>query len=452
MLRGMTTIALDRSAARHAAPQRYAGLAATLLLIVGATLAGQLIARQWGSEPVALLYILPVLVAAVTNGLWPSLAAAVASTLAYNFYFTRPYHSFTIDRPTDVVTVSVLFLVALVVSRLAASLRAQSERADAHAARNATIAGFARRLLACPDDTAIASVAVAELARLFGAHVVLVGAAAPDRPLAVSTGALALAPNDFAIASQTLATGRPAGRGISGPGLSDWQFHPVIADHGAIATIGLARDDGQSPVPEDQRPLLDNLLDQMALALERARLEGEARDVAALRERDRLRSALLTSIGEDVKPRLNAISEAARSLRRAGGEDKALATSIAAEAAQLDRYVDGLIDLSPGEEQEPLLFGALAIDLHRRIVTSGGVPVHLTPKEYALLAELAKHAGRVLTHRHLLRAVWGPAQEQQIDYLRVAIRALRQKLEANPDEPALIVNEPAVGYRLVLPD
>ena len=74
--------------------------------------------------------------------------------------------------------------------------------------------------------------------------------------------------------------------------------------------------------------------------------------------------------------------------------------------------------------------------------------MHLTPKEFALLAELAKQAGRVLTHTQLLRAVWGPAQQDQIDYLRVAIRSLRQKLERDPAEPELIVNEPAVGYRL----
>ena len=66
-----------------------------------------------------------------------------------------------------------------------------------------------------------------------------------------------------------------------------------------------------------------------------------------------------------------------------------------------------------------------------------------------MLAELAKHRGRLLTHAQLLRSVWGPAQERQIDYLRVAIRALRQKLEAEPSRPQLIVNEPGVGYRLV---
>jgi len=65
-----------------------------------------------------------------------------------------------------------------------------------------------------------------------------------------------------------------------------------------------------------------------------------------------------------------------------------------------------------------------------------------------VLAELAKHPGRVLTHAHLLRTVWGPAQESQTDYLRVAVRSLRQKLEPDPSHPAIIINEPAVGYRL----
>ena len=74
--------------------------------------------------------------------------------------------------------------------------------------------------------------------------------------------------------------------------------------------------------------------------------------------------------------------------------------------------------------------------------------VVLAHKQRDLLAELAKHRGRVLTHAHLLRTVWGPAHERQIDYLRVTVRALRQKLESQLSAPALILNEPAIGYRL----
>lgn len=93
--------------------------------------------------------------------------------------------------------------------------------------------------------------------------------------------------------------------------------------------------------------------------------------------------------------------------------------------------------------------GALRIDLLHRTVRRGEAEVHLTPKEYGVLAELAKHPGRVITHRQLLRTLWGAAQETQTEYLRVVMRALRQKLEAEPSRPTLLINEPGVGYRLM---
>ena len=74
--------------------------------------------------------------------------------------------------------------------------------------------------------------------------------------------------------------------------------------------------------------------------------------------------------------------------------------------------------------------------------------VHLTPKEYGILALLAAQPDRVVPHTRLLREVWGPGQERQLDYLRIAVRGLRLKLEPDPGSPSLIVNEPGVGYRL----
>ena len=104
--------------------------------------------------------------------------------------------------------------------------------------------------------------------------------------------------------------------------------------------------------------------------------------------------------------------------------------------------------MTPEDEQAPVEIGGVTIDLFRRSVTRDGEPVRLTPKQFAVLAELAKHPGRVLGHAHLLRAVWGPAHEKQSEYLRVVVRGLRTKLESDPSQPKLIVNEPAVGYRL----
>jgi K+-sensing histidine kinase KdpD len=258
-----------------------------------------------------------------------------------------------------------------------------------------------------------------------------------------------LTPSDIAAAALTIESGEPAGRGTSRSQPAEWVFHPVTSAGAVIAAAGLARDDGVPPVGEDQLPLLTNLLDQVALALERARFEREAREFTATRERDRLRATLVSSIGQDVRPGLASIGAAVRELRRSGSGDKQLVSAIGSEATKLDRYIANLLDLGPESDQQPIDAGGVRIDLFHRTVSKDGEEVHLTPKEYSVLAELAKHRGRVLTHAHLLRTVWGPAQERQIDYLRVAIRALRQKLEADPSHPALIINEPAVGYRLV---
>jgi two-component system KDP operon response regulator KdpE len=95
--------------------------------------------------------------------------------------------------------------------------------------------------------------------------------------------------------------------------------------------------------------------------------------------------------------------------------------------------------------------GELAVDLVRRRVTRAGREVKLSPKEFDLLRQLVTHAGKVLTHRHLLREVWGPAQAEEVQYLRVFIRGLRQKLEPNPTRPSHILTELGVGYRLQLP-
>ncbi len=428
--------------------QSLTGFAGALLGVAVSTIVGLVIAQRWGNGPVVLLFIPPVLAVAAWRGLWPALLAAVASTLAFNYYFTAPYRTFVIHNAADVVTVVILFLVAVVTSQLAGKLREQARLAAAHAARNATIAGFARRLLACAGEPDIAAVTVEQLSRLFCCNAVLIAAGDTAKVLASAPAGALLAPSDHAAAAVTLTTGEPTGRGVRQLDIADWQFRPISSDRKALAALGIAREDGLVPVVLDQISLLENLLDQVALALERAHLESEARDVATLRDRDRLRSALLSTIGEDVKPRLNAIGTAARALRRAEAGDKSLVSGIAAEVVKLDRYIDNLVDLDPGTSQDPLEVGPLTIDLHRRAVLRDGVDVHLTPKEYSVLVELARHAGRVLTHGHLLRAVWGPAQAEQIEYLRVAIRALRQKLETDPAQPQLILNEPAVGYRL----
>ncbi|MBI2381640.1 MAG: response regulator [Gammaproteobacteria bacterium] len=97
-----------------------------------------------------------------------------------------------------------------------------------------------------------------------------------------------------------------------------------------------------------------------------------------------------------------------------------------------------------------LSLGELHIDLFRRQVRKAGEPVHLTPIEYKLLTQLAKHAGRVLTHRQLLKEVWGPSHVEDAHYLRIYMGQLRHKLEDDPARPRYLLTELGVGYRLAV--
>ena len=105
--------------------------------------------------------------------------------------------------------------------------------------------------------------------------------------------------------------------------------------------------------------------------------------------------------------------------------------------------------LSAEAEQPLVQVGDVEIDLAARIVRRAGEEVHLTPKEFGFLAELAKHPGRVITHMQLLRAVWGAGHERDVEYLRVAARGVRRKLEGDRIDRTIIRNEPGVGYRLM---
>ena len=109
---------------------------------------------------------------------------------------------------------------------------------------------------------------------------------------------------------------------------------------------------------------------------------------------------------------------------------------------------EGAADAS-GEADPVFRFGDVEVDRQARLVRRAGVEVHLTPIEYRLLTVLIANVGRVLTHRQLLREVWGPSHTEQSHYLRIYMGHLRQKLEADPTQPQHFLTETAVGYRLV---
>lgn len=118
----------------------------------------------------------------------------------------------------------------------------------------------------------------------------------------------------------------------------------------------------------------------------------------------------------------------------------------------LARMRVALRHVAKSEDEPVLTFGDLTVDLAHRMVTVGEQEMRLTPTEYEILKHLALHAGRVVTHRQLLRAIWGPNYQEATHYLRVYIGQLRRKIEVDATQPRYIVTEPGVGYRFVARD
>jgi len=117
----------------------------------------------------------------------------------------------------------------------------------------------------------------------------------------------------------------------------------------------------------------------------------------------------------------------------------------------LARIRAALRRVGPSEMPVPISTRDWIVDFDSRLVTARGNPIHLTPKEFELLRQLAANQGKPMTHRRLLQAIWGPDYGDETEYLRVTVNQLRKKIEPDPSKPKYILTEPWVGYRLVIP-
>ncbi|HEU0067540.1 MAG TPA: sensor histidine kinase KdpD [Sphingomonas sp.] len=322
-----------------------AGYLWTSLMVAGVTAVADMLFQVLNLGNVALLYLLPVMAAASLFGLRTGLFAGIASSLAYNFFFLPPTGTLTISNPENVVSVLVLLGVAFATSQLTSRVRAQADIAAVSARTNAALAGFLRKLTALNEPVELARAICDEVGRLFGLRtVLLVGEGADLVVQAANAPDYRLETREMAAAQWAYDTGQPAGRGSATLAASGWFFQPIRAGDRTLAVLGLARENSEDPMRSDRLPLLMNLVDQAALVLERLRLAMEMRDVDAVRERDRLRAALLSSVGHDLRTPLTSVIAAASELER--GATPELIATIQTEAARLNRFVANLLDMA----------------------------------------------------------------------------------------------------------
>jgi two-component system sensor histidine kinase KdpD len=331
-----------------------AGVAAVTVLI--AALRGGLDARAPNLAPV---YLLAVILAAVTWGWWAALGAVLLSFLAYNYYFVEPIHSFVIRDAQVWVELLVFLLVAAVTSNLAARERARREEARRRAEEASLLFGVSHALGSQPLDAALGAVAglLRRTLGLRGCAILLTDATGrlEARPRA-SSGEIvrqaAEAPADWLLAAPRRPDGRrrwiavrQSGRRLTGPA----HQVPLRVGERAVGALRLVgRPSGLDPWAAQ---LLASVAEQLGSAIERERLRRAAEEAELLRRTDALRSALLSSVSHDLRTPLAAIKASAGSLLQRDvawtePEREAFAAAIDREADRLDRLVRNLLDMS----------------------------------------------------------------------------------------------------------
>jgi two-component system sensor histidine kinase KdpD len=323
-----------------------------LLFVAVALGVGKLIHPWFGIENVDLVFLTAVVGVAVRFGLLPSMFASVAASLCYNFFFLPPIYTFTITDPTNVAAFFFFMLIAFLVSNVAARVRGQATAAAERVRTTEYLYSFSRKLAgtATLDDVLWAT--AYQTALMLKVRVVLL---LPEQGrITVKAGYPPedeLDQADLAAANWAWTNDRPAGRGSDTLPGAKRLFLPMRTGRGPIGVVGIDDDKTGPLLTPDQRRLLDALMDQGALAIERVRLVEDMDQVKRTVETDRLRSALLTSISHDLKTPLASVLGAASTLRGlaaklSDSEKTDLLSTIIDESERLNRFIANLLDMT----------------------------------------------------------------------------------------------------------
>jgi two-component system sensor histidine kinase KdpD len=341
-----------RAAERHEPFHPMPYLMALLVIAISLGVAEFVQPLFGGIENVDLVFLTAVVAVAVRYGLWPSILASVAASLCYNFFFMPPIYTFTITDPTNVAAFFFFMLIAILVSNVAARVRTKADSAIGRIRTTEQLYAFSRKLAgtATLDDVLWAS--AYQTALMLKVRVVLL---LPDNGvLTVKAGYPPedqLDKADLAAANWAWNNDRAAGRGSDTLPGAKRLFLPMRTGRGPIGVIGIDNDKTGPLLTPDQRRLLDALVDQGALAIERVLLVEDMDRVKRTIESDRLRSALLTSISHDLKTPLASVLGAASTMRDLSGgltdaEKRDLLATVIDESERLNRFIANLLDMT----------------------------------------------------------------------------------------------------------
>jgi two-component system, OmpR family, sensor histidine kinase KdpD len=331
--------------------EHYFGSAGAVAVALGI---GLLLRKFIAVQSISLVFLTAVLASAIAWGLWPSLFAAVASVLAYNFFFLPPLYTFTVGDPENVVALFFFLTVAVIVSNLTSATRSQIVTARRRAKTTAELYAFSRKVAGIGGLDDLLWATAYQISSMLNVRTVLLMPVEDGDGIEVASGYPPedrLDDADMAAARWTWEHNRPAGRGADTLPGGKRLFLPLRTGSGPVGVIGIDRDAAGPLLTPDERRLLDALCDQAAVAIERISLAKGLDEARVLAETERLRAALLTSISHDLRTPLASILGTVSSLRSypqkyGAAEREELLATLQEEAERLNRFVANLLDMT----------------------------------------------------------------------------------------------------------
>ncbi len=303
---------------------------------------------------ITVLYLLAVLIAGARFGLWPSLMASILGFAAYNFFYTEPYFTFSVAKPSDVVSLSFYLLGAIFTGTLASRLKAQVEAMRASQMRTETLYAFARKIASATKADDVLWAAVSHIAKALDCHAVILtpdGFGVLQQVQGYPSIEEGLDPRAEGAARWAFDKSEAAGLGTGTLPNGAWLFVPLATAGRPFGVIGVKfRDPLRASDPEIRRLLLA-VEDQVAVAVERNRFSDDLANARISQESDKLRAALLNAVSHDLRTPLvgiigatSALAEGKSNLNDALQHE--LAQTALSEARRLDRTIQNLLDMT----------------------------------------------------------------------------------------------------------
>ena len=319
-------------------------------VVVAVTLLNAVLQRWLGNQPAALIYLFSVVMLALFVGRGATLAAATATALLWDFFFTEPRFSLRITNAADAMMFLTYFVVAVAMGQLTARIRKQQVAERQREQRATALYHLTRELAESADLAQLLAVVVRQVGTTFGADVAL-SLPDPSQPGPVTpyfAGTWALSDKELTVATWAFQHRQPAGRGTDNLPAGEGLHLPLVSASRTIGVLSLRFHDAP-PLAPAQRDLLEAFVRQMAVVLDRERLREAETQAKLLAESERMGTMLLNSVSHELRTPLAAIGSAVSGLRAVGGlneTQQSLAMELDEAAQRLNRLVQNLLDLS----------------------------------------------------------------------------------------------------------